>query len=151
MSRGRSGVGLQQARHVEAVERVARAGRGQTAVVRALPGDPAAKVAVPSSDEATMNAKTETVRNEVNWSADGTAGERHRAPVGALGFAALGLWVLAVVLGIGAPLFGVDIDSRRVVAVLVASGVVSLLSLPITASMTRTTTKDDGRTGRRPD
>lgn len=151
MSRGRSGVELQQTRHVEALQGVARADRSPAAVVRALPGDPAAKAAVPSNDEATMNAKTETVRNEVSWSEDGTAAERQTAPIGVLGFAALGLWVLAVVLGIGAPLFGIDIDSRLAVGVLVASGVVSLLSLPITASMTRTNTKAEGRTGRRPD
>ena len=80
-----------------------------------------------------MNAKTEAARDATQWS-DGEAGSRRRgAPMGVLGFAALGLWVLAVCLGIGAPLLGIDIDARLVLAVLVASGVVSLLSLPVTA------------------
>lgn len=50
-----------------------------------------------------------------------------------LGVAALGLWILAVALGIAAPLLGIAVDFRLVVGVLVASGVVSLLSLPMTA------------------
>lgn len=80
-----------------------------------------------------MNAKTEVARDGTQW-ADGEArGRRRGAPMSVLGFAALGLWVLAVCLGIGAPLLGFDIDTRLVLGVLVASGVVSLLSLPVTA------------------
>ena len=60
-----------------------------------------------------------------------------------LGIAALGLWILAVALGIGAPLLGIAVDFRLVVAVLIASGVVSLLSLPVTALSS--TGKDSGK------
>jgi hypothetical protein len=80
-----------------------------------------------------MNARAETVREDVKWNEGGAAARRPGAPISVLGFAALGLWALAVALGIGAPLLGVAIDSRLVVGVLVASGVVSLLSLPVTA------------------
>lgn len=60
-----------------------------------------------------------------------------------LGIAALGLWILAVALGIGAPLLGIAVDFRLVVAVLIASGVVSLLSLPVTALSSNG--KDNGK------
>jgi hypothetical protein len=80
-----------------------------------------------------MNANTETVREDAKWSESGTTERRRGAPIGVLGFAALGLWGAAVALGVGAPLLGLEIDSRIVVGVLVASGVVSLLSLPVTA------------------
>lgn len=65
-----------------------------------------------------------------------------RAP-NLLGLLALGLWALAVALGIGAPLLGVAIDSRLVVGVLIASGVVSLLSLPVTVLSSRRTKLPD--------
>lgn len=80
-----------------------------------------------------MNARAETARDDLKWQEGDAAVRRRGAPIGVLGFAALGLWGLAVVLGIGAPLLGLAIDSRLVVGVLVASGVVSLLSLPVTA------------------
>lgn len=79
-----------------------------------------------------MSAKTETARDGMKWG-EGAVTGRRRGALSVLGFAALGLWVLAVFLGIGAPLLGLDVDTRLVVAVLVASGVVSLLSLPVTA------------------
>jgi len=63
-----------------------------------------------------------------------------------LGFAAVGLWVLAVFLGIGAPLLGLEIDTRLVVGVLVASGIVSLLSLPVTAWSRGGASRTDDRT-----
>jgi hypothetical protein len=80
-----------------------------------------------------MNAKTETAHDPANWHDAEGSGRRRGASIGVLGFAALGLWVLAVVLGIGAPLLGLPIDARLVLGVLVASGVASLLSLPVTA------------------
>jgi hypothetical protein len=80
-----------------------------------------------------MNAKTETVHELIKREEAKGRGRRPGASIGVLGFAALGLWVLAVFLGIGVPLLGLAIDARLVVGVLVASGVVSLLSLPVTA------------------
>lgn len=80
-----------------------------------------------------MHAKTAAVRDGIKWAEGVAPAPRAKAPIGVLGFAALGLWFLAVLLGIGAPLLGLDIDARLVVGVLVASGIVSLLSLPVTA------------------
>ena len=95
-----------------------------------------------------MNAKTEAARDGVKWTEDEAPSRRKGAPIGVLGFAALGLWVLAVFLGIGAPLLGIDIDARLVVAVLLASGVVSLLSLPLTAWAPGAVAKKADRAGR---
>ena len=93
---------------------------------------------------------------ETNGSADGIdtegdgpeAGSPGVAParprLNLLGIAALGLWLLAVAMGIGAPLLGVAVDFRLVVGVLIASGVVSLLALPLTAL------SSDGKDGRKP-
>ena len=52
---------------------------------------------------------------------------------GLLGAVALLLWMAAVCLGIIAPLSGIRVDMTVVVAVLVASGIASLLSLPAAA------------------
>ena len=83
-----------------------------------------------------MNAKTEAVRDGIKWAPGVVSARRAKAPIGGLGFAALGLWFLAVLIGIGAPLVGLEVDARLVVGVLVASGIVSLLSLPVTACTT---------------
>ena len=99
-----------------------------------------------TDDEAIMHAKTAVARDEIKWAEGAAAAPRAKAPLSLLGFAALGLWVLAVLLGIGAPLLGLDIDGRLVVGVLVASGVVSLLSLPVTACTTGPAKKrEDGQ------
>lgn len=92
-----------------------------------------------------MNVKTQAADEGIEWTEGVAPARRAKAPVGVLGFAALGLWVLAVLLGIGAPLLGLDIDTRLVVGVLVASGIVSLLSLPVTActSSAAKKSKDD--------
>lgn len=54
---------------------------------------------------------------------------------GLLGGLAVVLWVAAVCLGIVAPLAGIRVDTALVLVVLIASGVVSLLSLPMAAGM----------------
>lgn len=74
---------------------------------------------------------------QATCSAPPSSPEPGRPAPNLLGLAALGLWVLAVALGIGAPLLGVTIDSGLVVGVLIASGVISLLSLPVTALTSR--------------
>ena len=94
-----------------------------------------------------MNAKTEVVREGIKWVEGVAPAPKAKAPIGVLGFAALGLWVLAVLLGIGAPLLGLDVDTRIVVGVLVASGIVSLLSLPVTACTTDAAKKPGNREG----
>jgi hypothetical protein len=78
--------------------------------------------------------RQEDADNTVNRPGVEAAVPAQRTPhLNLLGIAALGLWILAVALGIGAPLLGIAVDFRLVVAVLIASGVVSLLSLPLTA------------------
>ena len=54
---------------------------------------------------------------------------------GVLGALALLLWLAAVCLGIVAPLVGLHVDATVVVAVLVASGIASLVSLPTAAGL----------------
>ncbi len=90
---------------------------------------------VPDTDEPAVTAEAAAARPDFGR-ADAAS---RRRPVNLLGVAALGLWALAVALGIGAPLLGVAIDSGLVVGVLIASGVVSLLSLPFTALSSRDT------------
>jgi len=89
------------------------------------PNQPAAE---PNSQEANtdMNATNTAISITPEFSA--TA----RRP-GLLGGLALLLWVVAVCLGIVAPLAGIHIGTTLVVSVLVASGVASILSLPAAA------------------
>jgi hypothetical protein len=54
---------------------------------------------------------------------------------GLLGGLAVVLWIAAVCLGILAPLAGIRVDSTLLLTVLIASGVSSLLSLPMAAGM----------------
>lgn len=56
---------------------------------------------------------------------------------GLLGGLAVVLWISAVCLGIVAPLAGIGVDTTLMLVVLIASGVVSLLSLPMAAGMPR--------------
>lgn len=149
MSRTTSEARRQPPRHVDDLPGQASATRVGTGVVQVLRSDAGPQPAVPMDDEAIMNAKTETVRDRIQWAEGGVPARRPKPPIGVLGFAALGLWVLAVFLGIGAPLIGLDVDARLVVGVLVASGVVSLLSLPVTACTTGAAKKPAD--GARPD
>jgi hypothetical protein len=56
---------------------------------------------------------------------------------GLLGGLAVVLWIGAVCLGIVAPLAGIRVDTTLMLGALIASGVVSLLSLPMAAAMPR--------------
>ena len=149
MSRTTSEARRPPPRHVDDLPGQARPTGVGTGVVQVLRSDAGPQPAVPTDDEAIMNAKTETVRDGIKWAEGGVPARRPKPPIGVLGFAALGLWVLAVFLGIGAPLIGLEIDARLVVGVLVASGVVSLLSLPVTACTTDAAKKPADRA--RPD
>jgi len=122
MSRASFGAWVQPDRHLDDLQRGIPAARVGTGVVRSLRNDGRSDGPGPADDEASMNAKTEAARDGVKWTEDEAPGRRKGTPIGVLGFAALGLWVLAVFLGIGAPLLGIDIDARLVVAVLLASG-----------------------------
>jgi len=88
-----------------------------------------AAAAVRETSGAAPRADAEGDRPE----AGAAVGAPGKSRLNLLGVVALGLWILAVALGIAAPLLGVAVDFRLVVGVLVASGVVSLLSLPLTA------------------
>ena len=119
---------------------------------RRSPGEPGARLfAVVDNARGVAAAVRETDRpagesdTEAGRLAAGSAGVAPGKPrLNLLGVAALGLWVLAVALGIAAPLLGIAVDFRLVVGVLLASGVVSLLSLPMTAF------QSDGKDGRKP-
>lgn len=133
MSRAASETRWQAPRTVDDRPGASRNATVGKAVVRVLGAGGEPRHVVQENDEATMNAKTETVRHGIEWAERVAPERRSKTPIGVLGFVALGLWVVAVLLGIGAPLLGLEVDARLVVGVLLASGVVSLLSLPLTA------------------
>jgi hypothetical protein len=133
MSRAASGTGWQAPRTVDVPPGAVRNAPVVNAVVRVLGAGGEPRHVVQENDEATMNAKTETAAHGIEWAERKAPERRSKTPIGVLGFVALGLWVMAVLLGIGAPLVGLEVDARLVVGVLLASGIVSLLSLPLTA------------------
>jgi len=141
ISRAAKGPPLQPGCHVGDLQEAPKATEVGPVVVAVPSAGTGTTGATPRDGETTMNAKTESARNEIDFSQTEVATPPRQARVTVLSFAAIGLWILAVMLGIGAPLLGVDVDARLVVGVLVASGAVSLLSLPVTAMTPRGTSK----------